>query len=65
MDKDAIHRTFSDRNKAKSETRNNRIPRKAPNVLNTKDILVNNAHTKEEVQRDISECCEEQGFQQA
>lgn len=53
MDKDRIHSMFINCKVLKPEISNNMDPRKAPNVLNARDILINSLHTKEESQREM------------
>lgn len=53
MVKDRIHSTFINCEELKPEISNNMDPRKAPSVLNAKDILINSSDTKEESQREM------------
>lgn len=53
MDKDRIYSMFINCEELKPEISNNMDPKKAPNVLNAKDILINSSHTKEESQREM------------
>lgn len=53
MVKDRIHSMLINCEELKPEISNNMDPRKAPNVVNAKDILINSSDTKEESQREM------------